>query len=162
MIANYLNRNKPALENMLAEVRSQSADDLVDGLTSAEERRYSYNHYYGSRLEIPFVDRIAISKEKRRHNYILHIYLFNINNVALIMYFLHTKHRRQGEDNHAHRDFAEDGGFLCPSEVKYARPQLAQTSRGVWKYIINMAEHTQTIRMERCLYVLENLKALAI
>ncbi len=61
--------------------------------------------------------------------------------------------RRQGEDNHAHRDFAEEGGFLCPSEVKYARPQLAQTSRGVWKYIINMAEHTQTIRMERCLYV---------
>lgn len=60
--------------------------------------------------------------------------------------------RRQGEDTHAHRDFAEEGGFLCPSEVKYGRPQLAQTSRGVWKYIINMPEHTQTIRMERCLY----------
>jgi len=65
--------------------------------------------------------------------------------------------RRQGEDTHAHRDFAEDGGFLCPSEVKYARPQLAQTSRGVWKYIINMGEHTQTIRMERCLYVVSVL-----
>lgn len=37
---------------MLAEVRSQSADDLVDGITSAEERRYSYNHYYGSRFEL--------------------------------------------------------------------------------------------------------------
>ena len=49
LITNYLNRNKPALENMLAEVRSQSADDLVDGITSTEERRYSYNHYYGSR-----------------------------------------------------------------------------------------------------------------
>lgn len=92
---------------MLAEVRSQSADDLVDGISAVEERKYSYNHYYGT--------------------------------------------RRQGEDAHAHRDFAEDGGFLCPSEVKYARPQLAQTSRGVWKYIINMNEHTQTIRMERCL-----------
>ena len=66
---------------------------------------------------------------------------------------IHLLSRRQGEDTHAHRDFAEDGGFLCPSEVKYARPQLAQTSRGVWKYIINMGEHTQTIRMERCLYV---------
>ncbi len=52
MIASYLNRNKPALENMLAEVRSQSADDLVDGITSSEERRYSYNHYYGSRYAI--------------------------------------------------------------------------------------------------------------
>lgn len=50
LIANYLSRNKPALENMLAEVRSQSADDLVDGITSTEERRYSYNHYYGTRF----------------------------------------------------------------------------------------------------------------
>lgn len=33
----------------MAEVRSQSADDLVDGITSTEERRYSYSHYYGSR-----------------------------------------------------------------------------------------------------------------
>lgn len=130
MIANYLSRNKPALENMLAEVRSQSADDLVDGITSSEERRYSYNHYYGSRFlfKIHFICE-ALSKRSVSNG------------------------RRQGEDNHAHRDFAEEGGFLCPSEVKYARPQLAQTSRGVWKYIINMPEHTQTIRMERCLSV---------
>jgi hypothetical protein len=106
-LANILNRNRPVLDTMLAEVRSQSADDLTDGITSAEERKYSYSHYYGN--------------------------------------------RKQGEDTHAHRDFAEDGGFLCPSEVRYARPQLAQTTRGSWKYIINMGEHTQTLRMERCL-----------
>lgn len=34
---------------MLAEVRSQSADDLVDGVSAAEERKYSYSHYYGNR-----------------------------------------------------------------------------------------------------------------
>lgn len=34
---------------MLAEVRSQSADDLVDGISAVEERKYSYNHYYGTR-----------------------------------------------------------------------------------------------------------------
>ena len=50
MISNYLTRNKPALDTMLAEVRSQSADDLVDGVSAAEERRYSYSHYYGNRL----------------------------------------------------------------------------------------------------------------
>lgn len=58
LITNYLNRNKPALENMLAEVRSQSADDLVDGITSSEERRYSYNHYYGSRYLYKYEFRI--------------------------------------------------------------------------------------------------------
>ena len=34
---------------MLAEVRSQSADDLVDGVSAFEERKYSYSHYYGNR-----------------------------------------------------------------------------------------------------------------
>lgn len=107
IISNYLSRHKPALATMLAEVRSQSADDLVEGISADEENKYSFSHYYGN--------------------------------------------RRQDENSHAHRDFAQEGGFLCPSDVRYARPQLAQTSRGVWKYIINMGEHTQTIRMERCL-----------
>jgi len=107
LISNYLSRHKPALATMLAEVRSQSADDLVEGVSAAQESKYSFTHYYGN--------------------------------------------RRQGDNSHAHRDFAQEGGFLCPSDVRYARPQLAQSSRGVWKYIINMGEHTQTIRMERCL-----------
>ncbi|EGI61959.1 Protein spaetzle [Acromyrmex echinatior] len=41
-------------------------------------------------------------------------------------------------------------GFTCPSAVKYARPQLARAASGVWKYIINTGEHTQTIRLEKC------------
>ncbi|XP_020281454.1 uncharacterized protein LOC109853597 isoform X2 [Pseudomyrmex gracilis] len=41
-------------------------------------------------------------------------------------------------------------GFTCPSTVKYARPQLARAASGVWKYIINTGEHTQTIRLEKC------------
>ena len=60
-------------------------------------------------------------------------------------------YRRQ--DTHAHRDFADDGGYLCPSEVKYARPKRARNSKGEWKFVINMDKYTQTIRMEKCLYV---------
>ncbi|XP_012287933.1 neurotrophin 1 [Orussus abietinus] len=41
-------------------------------------------------------------------------------------------------------------GFTCPSQVKYARPQLARAASGVWKYIINTGEHTQTLRLEKC------------
>lgn len=41
-------------------------------------------------------------------------------------------------------------GFTCPSTVKYARPQLARAASGVWKYIINTGEHTQTLRLEKC------------
>ncbi|XP_017756095.1 PREDICTED: uncharacterized protein LOC108547896 [Eufriesea mexicana] len=41
-------------------------------------------------------------------------------------------------------------GFTCPSVIKYARPQLARAASGVWKYIINTGEHTQTLRLEKC------------
>ncbi|CAK9798076.1 Neurotrophin 1 [Anthophora plagiata] len=42
-------------------------------------------------------------------------------------------------------------GFTCPSVIKYARPQLARAASGIWKYIINTGEHTQTLRLEKCL-----------
>ncbi|XP_043274934.1 neurotrophin 1 [Venturia canescens] len=41
-------------------------------------------------------------------------------------------------------------GFTCPSNVMYARPQLARAVSGIWKYIINTGEHTQTLRLEKC------------
>ncbi|KAK0089126.1 hypothetical protein PV325_008983 [Microctonus aethiopoides] len=41
-------------------------------------------------------------------------------------------------------------GFTCPSQVMYARPQLARAASGIWKYIINTGEHTQTLRLEKC------------
>ncbi|XP_076686553.1 neurotrophin 1 isoform X2 [Andrena cerasifolii] len=41
-------------------------------------------------------------------------------------------------------------GFTCPSAIKYARPQLARAASGMWKYIINTGEHTQTLRLEKC------------
>jgi hypothetical protein len=51
LLATFLSRNRPALDSMLAEVRSQSADDLTDGISAAEERNYSYSHYYGNRCD---------------------------------------------------------------------------------------------------------------
>lgn len=34
---------------MVAEVRSQSADDLVDGVSAAQEDKYNFQHYFGNR-----------------------------------------------------------------------------------------------------------------
>ncbi|GBP61202.1 Neurotrophin 1 [Eumeta japonica] len=68
----------------------------------------------------------------------------------------------------ASRDFAGAGeaGFMCPSTVKYARPQRARATSGQWKYIVNTGEHTQTLRLEKCLkpkesctYLTENFKS---
>ncbi|XP_037784911.1 uncharacterized protein LOC119580831 isoform X1 [Penaeus monodon] len=106
-ILSSLIRDPSRADTMMAEVRSQSADDLVDGVSSVQEARYDFQHYFGN--------------------------------------------RRAGTENHAHRDFAQDGGYLCPSEVKYARPKRARNSKGQWKYIVNVDKYSQTIRMEKCM-----------
>ena len=58
---------------------------------------------------------------------------------------------RVGDEKASHRDFAQDGGFLCPSEIKYAKPKRGKTAQGVWKDIVNVNDYTQTLRMEKCL-----------
>ncbi|XP_032689276.1 uncharacterized protein LOC116852751 isoform X2 [Odontomachus brunneus] len=66
-----------------------------------------------------------------------------------------TRYENRYENNEIRRrsdnpfDNVEEG-FTCPSTVKYARPQLARAASGVWKYIINTGEHTQTLRLEKC------------
>ncbi|RWS28664.1 Coagulin domain containing protein-like protein [Leptotrombidium deliense] len=45
----------------------------------------------------------------------------------------------------------DSSGFICPSEVLYGKPKLARNVKGNWKVIVNAAEFTQTIRMEKCL-----------
>lgn len=42
------------------------------------------------------------------------------------------------------------GAGLCPSIVRYARPQKARSAAGDWKFIVNTAKHTQTLRLEKC------------
>ncbi|XP_042207562.1 uncharacterized protein LOC121856249 isoform X2 [Homarus americanus] len=106
-ILSSLVRDPSRADNMMAEVRSQSADELIDGVTSSQEAKYNYQHYFGN--------------------------------------------RRADTVSHAHRDFAQDGGFLCPAEVKYARPKRARNSKGAWKFIVNMDKYSQTIRMEKCM-----------
>jgi hypothetical protein len=32
---------------LIAEVRNQSADNLVDGVTALQEQTYDYTHYFG-------------------------------------------------------------------------------------------------------------------
>ena len=43
-----LERNKHLVDRLLSDITYQSADNLVDGLTRAEEEGYDYKHYYGN------------------------------------------------------------------------------------------------------------------
>ena len=71
-ILSLLNRNIRVGNDLVADVMDQSADNLIDGVTSAQENKYTFSHYFG-------------------------------------------ENRRQDGSAQATRDFAHDGGFLCPS-----------------------------------------------
>jgi len=105
-IVRLLGANRRISDDMIADVSLQSADELIDGVSSNQENTYDFNHYFGNRRE---------------------------------------------DDSHKHRDFAQDGGFLCPSEIKYAKPKRGKTAQGTWKDIVNVNDYTQTLRMEKCL-----------
>jgi hypothetical protein len=67
-------------------------------------------------------------------------------------YFGQRKSDEERESTHRHRDFAGEGGFLCPSKVAYGQVKKAKSSStGDWKYVVNYGENTQTLRLEKCL-----------
>ena len=105
-IMSQIGANRRASSDLLADVSSQSADDLIDGVSSNQENTYTLAHYYGERRQ---------------------------------------------DSAQPVRDFANDGGFLCPSEIKYAKPKRGKTAQGEWKDIVNVNDYTQTLRMEKCL-----------
>ncbi|XP_061709561.1 neurotrophin 1-like isoform X2 [Cydia pomonella] len=120
-IIQSIRRNKAAAGALLADFRDPG-EGALDGVTAAQEAKYTADHYLVS--------------------------------------------NRRGDT--ANRDFASAGeaGFMCPSTVKYARPQRARATSGQWKYIVNTGEHTQTLRLEKCLkpkesctYLTDNFKS---
>ncbi|XP_060801243.1 neurotrophin 1 [Amyelois transitella] len=120
-IVQSIRRNKAAAGALLADFKDPG-EGALDGITPAQEAKYTADHYLVS--------------------------------------------NRRGDT--ANRDFAGAGeaGFMCPSAVKYARPQRARATSGQWKYIVNTGEHTQTLRLEKCLkpkdsctYLTDNFKS---
>ncbi|XP_046657543.1 neurotrophin 1-like isoform X1 [Daphnia pulicaria] len=88
-----------------ADVADQSADNLVDGLTSLAEAHFDYSNYKGK--------------------------------------FFEKGH------------WSGDEGYICPSDVVYARPLRAVNVDGEWRVIVQenaWPGYTQTQRVETCLF----------
>ena len=48
IIALLSGNNRRIGTDLVADVLDQSADQLIDGVTSAQENRYTFSHYYGN------------------------------------------------------------------------------------------------------------------
>nr|CAH0098337.1 unnamed protein product [Daphnia galeata] len=93
----------PLVLKKYADIPFQSADNLIDGVTSLEEKHFDYSLYNGN--------------------------VFSKGNWV------------GGE------------GYICPSDVLYARPKRALNADGEWRVIVqDVAYYTQTHRVETCLY----------
>lgn len=75
----------------------------------------------------------------------------------LIFVWIYSRRQDVQNGQNEIRDFGGEGGYMCPSSVKYARPKRARTTSGQWKYIVNAGDYTQTLRLEMCLYVICDL-----
>ncbi|CAG2059552.1 unnamed protein product [Timema podura] len=60
-------------------------------------------------------------------------------------------HKRRQDDGNNLQNVDQAGSRLCLSSVQYARPKRARATSGLWKYIVNTGDHTQTLRLEMCL-----------
>ncbi|GLV48605.1 Neurotrophin 1 [Carabus blaptoides fortunei] len=76
------------------------------------------------------------------------------------------KHTLDEETSNEVRRTGAESGYMCPSVIRYARPQKARATSGQWKYIVNTVDHTQTLRLERCMksgdtctYLTDNFKS---
>lgn len=84
----------------------------------------------------------------RRHRYAMSALLVdNPSDWRTRMQEIENKKRREDEEN----NIPTSG--MCPSIVRYARPQKARSAAGEWKYIVNTGQHTQTLRLEKCTFV---------
>jgi hypothetical protein len=95
----------PLVLKKYAEITDQSADNLVDGLTSLSEKHFNYSEYHGKTFD--------------KGNWV------------------------GGE------------GYICPSDVVYARPLRAVNVDGEWRVIVQdiaWPGYTQTHRVEKCLF----------
>nr|CAD7394729.1 unnamed protein product [Timema cristinae] len=75
-------------------------------------------------------------------------------------------HKRRQDDGNNLQNIDQAGSRLCLSSVQYARPKRARATSGLWKYIVNIGDHTQTLRLEMCLrpqepcsYILDNIRS---
>lgn len=71
---------------------------------------------------------------------------FDHNRNILVKSAIPISKRREDDEKN---DETNSGG-MCPSVVRYARPQKARSATGEWKYIINTGQHSQTLRLEKC------------
>ena len=62
-IVSLLGANRRISDDMIADVREQSADDLIDGVSSNQENTYTVSHYFGNRREDSAHNHIDFAQE---------------------------------------------------------------------------------------------------
>lgn len=101
MYSQYAIQYDPLLLKKYAEVADQSANNLIEGVTSLEEKGFDYSLYNGNQF--------------------------------------------------AKGNWVGGSGYICPSDVLYARPVRAKNVEGEWRVIVqNVNLYTQTQRVEIC------------
>lgn len=152
-------QRKDIFQLMYSEVKGDAP--LVDGIARDEEEGFSQDYYYNNNdPESDDYDSGPPSSAQNQTEYNNSNDFLDDSPPDELPVSKQQLQQQQPETDKRNRANSNSGslgnsgsassGFVCRSEVLYAKPKLARNIKGKWKVIVNAGEFTQTIRLEKC------------
>ncbi|XP_027197608.2 uncharacterized protein LOC113791954 [Dermatophagoides pteronyssinus] len=139
-ILDEIYKRKDIFQLMYAEVNGEVP--LVDGITKDMDENFSQDYYYNNNdPEDPdddYHDDFNGPQTSKRHH--------SSTNKSTSLDFDESNNHQQN----SHNKNSIEHGFVCRTEVLYAKPKLAKNLKRKWRVIVNAGDFTQTIRLEKC------------
>nr|XP_046920306.1 probable serine/threonine-protein kinase clkA [Dermatophagoides farinae] len=140
-ILDEIYKRKDIFQLMYAEVNGDVP--LVDGIPKDMDENFSQDYYYSNNdPEDPdddyHDDFNGPSTDGHHHS---------TTNKSTSFDFGESNSNNHHNNNNKN---SIEQGFVCRSEVLYAKPKLAKNLKRKWRVIVNAGDFTQTIRLEKC------------
>ena len=129
-------KRKDIFQLMYSEVKGDQP--MVDGMERDEEESFSQDYYYNNNE--PDTDDYGDGEQPS----------YPYNRTEYQNDLMDNDNDNRNQQTSSSEKNQKVTGFVCRSEVLYAKPKLARNIKGKWRVIVNAGDFTQTLRLEKC------------
>ncbi|KAI2800597.1 Neurotrophin 1 Source FlyBase [Blomia tropicalis] len=129
-------KRKDIFQLMYSEVKGDQP--MVDGMERDEEESFSQDYYYNNNE--PDTDDYGDGEQPT----------YPYNRTEYQNDLMDNDNDNRNQQTSSSEKNQKVTGFVCRSEVLYAKPKLARNIKGKWRVIVNAGDFTQTLRLEKC------------